>query len=352
MNRRQFTKTAAVLAASGMAPTLSAANSKKIKVGQIGTAHAHAADKMETFKRFPDVFEVVGVAETSDKIWDFNKSKKAYNGLQRFKVDELLSVRGLEAVAIQTDLPDLLPMATKALLAGKHIHLDKPPGKSLKDFEKVINIAKFKKLTLQMGYMFRYNPAFLFMLEAIKKGWLGEIFEIDGVISKVLSPASRKIEGPSHGGSMMLLGCHLVDILIAIMGKPDKVTPYRRQTLKVDNVYDNELAVFEYPKATCTIRSALVEVEGWDRRQFVVCGTKGTIEIKPLEDPVLKLSLDGPQEQFKKGPQFVELINNGDRHDAQLLDFADNIRGEKKPDYSYQHDLITQKAVLKASSLL
>ena len=110
--------------------------------------------------------------------------------------------------------------------------------------------------------------------------------------------------------------------------------------------------MFEYPKATCTIRSALVEVQGWERRQFVVCGTKGTIEIKPLEDPVLKLSLTEPQGEFKKGSQFVDLIPNGDRYDAQLLDFARTILGEKKPDYSYKHDLITQEAVLRASSLL
>jgi predicted dehydrogenase len=352
MNRRQFTKTTALLAASGMASTMSAANSKKIKIAQIGTAHAHASGKMEAFRKFPKHFEVVGFAESDEKIWETNKNNKVYSGLKRFTVDELLNIKNLDAVAIETDLPDLLPMAKKTLLAGKHIHLDKPPGKSLRNFETIVKIAKFKKLVFQMGYMFRYNPAFLFMLDTLNKGWLGDIFEIDGVMSKVLNPASRKIEGPVHGGSMMLLGCHLVDMLIAVMGKPEKVTPYRRQTLTVDNVYDNELAVFEYPKATCTIRSALVEVEGWERRQFVVCGTKGTIEIKPLEDPVLKLSLDRPRERFKKGAQFVELKNNGDRYDEQVLDFSKMIHGEKKPDYSYDHDLITQEAVLKASSLL
>ena len=327
-------------------------HSKKIKIGQIGTTHAHAADKMETFLKFPEHFEVVGLTETNDKIWESNKSKKVYSGLKRLTVDELLSIKDLNVVAIETDLPDLLPMAKKALLAGKHIHLDKPPGTSLQEFETIFNLAKFKKLVLQMGYMFRYNPAFLFMLDVVKKGWIGEIFEIDGVMSKVLNPASRKIEGPVHGGSMMLLGCHLVDMLIAVMGKPDRVTPYRRRTLsQVDDVYDNELAVFEYPKATCTIRSALIEVQGWERRQFVVCGTKGTIEIKPLEDPILKLSLDGSREQFKKGSQFVDLTSNGDRYDEQLLDFAKMVRGEKKPDYSYEHDLMTQEAVLRASSL-
>jgi predicted dehydrogenase len=335
-----------------MVPTLSVANSKKIKIGQIGTGHAHASGKMLTFKNFPEMFEVVGIAEPDNKIWESNKNKRVYSDLKRFTVDELLRLKDLHAVAIETDVPDLLPMARKALLAGKHIHLDKPPGNSLREFKQILKLAEMKRLVVQMGYMFRYNPAFLFMLDAVRKGWLGDIFEIDGVMSKRQNPDIWKTQAPAYNSTMAELGCHLIDMLIAVMGKPDKVTPFRRRMLNIDNIYDNEVAVFEYPKATCTIRSALVEVEGWERRQFVVCGTKGTIEIKPLEDPVLKLSLMEPQGQFKKGSQFVDLTPNGDRYDAQLFDFASMIREEKKPDYSYEHDLVTQEAVLKASSLL
>ena len=354
--RRNFSKTVAALAGMNVlyknSNAAAPAPQKKIKIGQIGTAHAHAAGKMEALLKFPDQFDVIGIAEPDEELWKRNKSKTEYSQLKRFSVKELLEREDLEAVAIETDVPDLLPYAEEALKAGKHIHLDKPPGRSLNKFQHVLKIAESRNLVLQMGYMFRYNPAFLFMLEVLKKGWLGDIFEIDGVMSKAMSPKSREIEGPSHGGAMMLLGCHLVDMLIAILGKPDRIAAYQRKTFPhIDDVYDNELAVFKYPKATCTIRSALVEVEGWERRQFVVCGAKGTIEIKPLEDPVLKLSLDEPRGQFSKGSQFVDLRNNGDRYDEQVLDFAQMIRGEKRADYSYEHDLVTQEAVLQASSV-
>ena len=110
--------------------------------------------------------------------------------------------------------------------------------------------------------------------------------------------------------------------------------------------------MLEYPKATATVRSALVEVEGWQRRQFVVCGTKGTIEIKPLEPPVVRLALEEPKGKFKKGYQTVEMPPEKERYDDQLRQFAATIRNEIRPTYSYQHDLIVQKTVLKAAGLL
>lgn len=36
---------------------------KKLKIGQIGIGHNHGAAKMETVRKFPEVFDVVGVAE-------------------------------------------------------------------------------------------------------------------------------------------------------------------------------------------------------------------------------------------------------------------------------------------------
>jgi predicted dehydrogenase len=203
-----------------------------------------------------------------------------------------------------------------------------------------------------MGYMFRYNPAFQFCLKAVHEGWLGEIFEVDGVISKFISEKRRPDLTSMYGGAMMLLGCHLLDIAIAILGKPQKVDNYRKQTFPDrDNLFDNELVTLDYPKATATIRSALVEVEGQERRQFVVCGTKGTIEIKPLEPPRLMFAADRSFGEFREGYQLISLEKMPGRYDHQLLDFAGMIHGEKKPVFSMAHDLLVQEVLLEACGL-
>ena len=56
---------------------------------------------------------------------------------------------------------------------------------------------------------------------------------------------------------MFELGCHVIDLVINILGSPDKVTAYFRHSAPVDDaLLDNMLAVFEYPRATATVKSS------------------------------------------------------------------------------------------------
>lgn len=47
---------------------------------------------------------------------------------------------------------------------------------------------------------------------------------------------------------------------------------------------DNNLAVLEYSKALARVYVSSVEVNGWGRRQLMVSGSKGTVNIMPLEN--------------------------------------------------------------------
>ena len=354
-SRRQFNKISGLAVLGPAVPGWFSGirgESGRIKIGQIGTTHSHASGKIETIRKLGDIFELVGIVEPDPERRNKALRDTVYQGLQWMTEDELFNQRDLLAVAIETDLEDLVPTGTRCIDAGLHIHLDKPPGKSLKDLTKLYETATAKNLTVQMGYMFRYNPAFQFCLKAVHEGWLGEIFEVDGVISKFINDKRRPDLASMYGGAMMLLGCHLLDIAIAILGKPQKIDSYRKQTFPDrDNLSDNELIVLDYPKATASIRTALVEVEGQARRQFVVCGTKGTIEIKPLEPPHLMFAIERSFGEFREGYQLISLKEMPGRYDHQLLDFARMIRGERKPDCSMVHDLLVQAVLLEGSGL-
>jgi predicted dehydrogenase len=230
-----------------------------------------------------------------------------------------------------------------------HIHLDKPGGESLSAFESMLDEAGRRELTVQMGYMYRHNPAVQFCLKAVREGWLGEIFEVHAVMSRKDGVPYRKWLSTFHGGAFFIFGCHLIDLIVAMLGKPDHVTPFQRRTLPdADDLYDSGLAVLEYPRATATVRASVVEVEGYKRRQFVVCGTEGTIEIFPLEPPKLRLALAHPREPFVRGYQDVELPPIPGRYDEQLAELAKIVRGEMENPYPLSHDLIVQEALLAA----
>ena len=114
--------------------------------------------------------------------------------------------------------------------------------------------------------------------------------------------------------------------------------------------------MFEYPRTTATIRTSSLEVEGFKRRQLVVCGDEGTIDIRPLEiygihppQPLkLQLALSKARDPFKKGCQEVSFPQVPARYDDQLIELAQIIRGERENPYPVEHELIVQECLLEA----
>ncbi len=356
MDRREFLRTVEQLTATAViAPCLAdcsraqgVSRRERIKIGQIGTAHAHASGKMAALRKLRDDYEVVGIAEPDRDRQKRLQDSSAYRALEWLSEEQLLNTPGLRAVAVETTVSELVPTAMRCVAAGMHVHLDKPAGLSLRAFQRLLDEAARRKLTVQMGYMFRHNPAFRFCFRAVQEGWLGEVFEVHGVISKAIDAQQRK-ELALYPGSMFELGCHLIDALVKVLGKPEKISSISQRTRpQQDDLADNQLAVFEYTKSIATIRSTLLEVEGQQRRQFVVCGDRGTAEIRPLEPPRLVLALDRPLQGYRKGYQDIALPPMPGRYDDQLVELARIVRGERESEYSREHDLAVQEAVLEA----
>ena len=350
--RREFVRLSAGATALAALPCLSLGATPRIKIGQIGTKHAHAHGKMDAIRKYPDVFEVVGVVEPDAKQRDEVKGRKTYQGLQWLTEKELLAIPGLQAVAVETHVSNLASTGLRCLQAGKHIHLDKPAGDSMSECRALHAEAEQRGLTIQMGYMLRYNPAFQFLFEVLEQGWLGEITEVSGMMGKKMNDAGRKQLAEFDGGGMFELACHIIDALVFVLGKPDSVTAFTHRTQPdKDTFADNQMAVFDYQNAIGTIRCNHIDPLGFARRQFNVTGTQGTLQIQPLEPPKVRLGLDRPQGRFKKGFQDVQVPTSPGRYDHEFLDLAKIIRGEKKLAWSHEHDLAVQEAVLRASGM-
>ncbi|XZE43658.1 Gfo/Idh/MocA family protein [Pirellulaceae bacterium SH467] len=323
---------------------------KPIRIGQIGVAHAHAS-KLSVYRRSPD-YEVIGIVEENESLRRSAADKDPYRGLTWMSREELLSQPGLQAVLIESEIRDLLRHADACLHAGCHVHIDKPAGTSLSELEQVLEIARREKRIVQMGYMYRYNPAIRLLQEFLDAGWLGDIFEVHAVMSKQMSEAERKIPAVYPGGMMFELGCHLIDLVVRILGEPKSVyVSSKHSSIIADSLQDNMLAVLEYPTASATVKTSCLEVEGGNRRHLVVCGTQGTFHIEPLDNPKVRLTLDRPQGKYRKGEQIIELPRYT-RYVDDARDMAQAIRGEKDFEYRYHHDLAVQRTVLKASGLL
>lgn len=340
MRRRKFI---GGLAAALCAPSISkAVQPDKIKIGQIGLAHPHARGKLAAIRSLAGEYELVGVVEP-DAV-----RRKSVRGVKFVSEEELLNTKGLQAVVIETRVRDLVPTATRVVGNGVHIHLDKPAGPSLPAFKKLVEEAKRRKLTLQMGYMLRYNPAFQFMFRAAREGWFGEIMEIDAMMGKLAGADMRRQLAEFSGGGFFELACHILDSTIFILGKPQKVHGITRRTRegKGDIFADNQLAVLEFAKGTACLRCNHNDPFGGPRRRFQIAGTQGGMEIRPLESGKFVLSLDRARGEFKKGNQTVQL-GGGRSYVAEFADLAKVICGEKVLDWSFEHDLTVHETLLR-----
>ena len=319
-------------------PFIAKGAKSRIKIGQLGSGHSHASGKLAAIRKLSDDFDLVGVAQPREASGSPIPDSGSYRGVKQLSEEQLLATPGLEAVAIETEVPHLVAAAKRAVEAGCHIHHDKPGGVTLSDFRELLVLAKNRELTVQMGYMLRYNPAFQFMYRAVREGWLGEIMEVDGMMGKMASASLRRELGRYPGGGMFELACHMVDSIVHVMGKPAKVHAFVRRT-QGDGVGDNQLAVLEYKNATATIRCNHRDPHGFPRRRF------------QIEPGKLTLSLGESHGGFDRGTHVVKLPISSGRYDGEFADLARVVRGDTKLAWSYEHDLAVQETVLRASGM-
>ena len=97
-------------------------------------------------------------------------------------VDSLLAVLAdpaIMAVALATPVASHFPLAKAALLAGKHVMVEKPLASRAQDAEELVALAKAKGLVLMVDHTFVYHPAIQRIKELIRSGELGNLNYID-----------------------------------------------------------------------------------------------------------------------------------------------------------------------------
>jgi predicted dehydrogenase len=352
VTRRHALKTvsAAVLApyACGLAADVPA----RIRIAQLGTSHAHASGKMDALRSLPDLYDVVGIAEPIAGGQAKAEKQKSYAGLKWLTEDGLLSDTSIKAVVVETTLGDSARAALACLQAGKHIHLDKPGAETHADFKVLRLEAERRQLMVQMGYMLRYNPAFELLFRAHREGWLGQITEIDASMGKLADPGllAQLATIPGHG--MFELACHVVDAVVFLLGAPSAVHAFGKPTgLAPSELPDNQLAVLEYPKTTVTLRCNHGDPFGGQHRRFQVTGTKGAMDIQPLESGRGVLHLTEVQGDFKKGDNKLALSVPAGRYTHEFRDLACVLRGEKRLAWSAEHDIAVHATALRCAGV-
>ncbi len=329
---------------------------KRIRVAQIGTAeNEHASQVFKSLLSHPEVFEVVGFADVDKHTKPLHD---VFKGQRSLTAEEILAMDDLDAVVIECDEDVQTHYALLAAQKGLPMHLEKPCGTEGEAFAQLMDAVEEKGLVFHTGYMYRYNPAVQYALRQARDGKLGEIYSVEAHMDCYHPEKIRRWLGNFKGGMMFYLGCHLIDLIVQFMGEPLKITALNQAT-GADGLDSEDfgMALLHYKNGVSFAKCCALEPGGYLRRQLVICGSKGTIEIKPLEiscggETVSTVMTETYLDENGKAPWGVPGKTTSfapfNRYDEMMLSFAMMVRGEKENPYTYACERRRHRLMLEA----
>lgn len=329
-----------------------------LKLGMLGMWHVHAPGIVRQVAAHPEEFSLVGfhdpdadLAQRRQSEWtplipDFHLCHS---------VEELLSLP-LDGVVVEGQVHENMALARQVLKSDRPVLLEKPAGVEMKSFRELHELARSKKLRVQMLYLFRYMVAMRRLLEVARSGALGHIYALRARLPKVLDDYDSYVEELSlyRGGMFFEMAGHLVDLAVTLLGAPRQVTPFlgHHHTQGPETFVDNAVAVLGFDRAWAILEVPALEVAP-DSRRIEVYGTEGACVIPHLGSGHLRNDQVQPieiyhrgQTQWEREEPFAQALQIAD-----LREFSACVRGLKEPEYSAEHDLMVHDALLRASGM-
>lgn len=239
-------------------------------------------------------------------------------------LDVLLNDPEIELVVVTTPLANHYESAKKALLAGKHVLLEKPFTRTLAEAQELFDLAREKGLMLQGYHNRRFDSDFLTSQKVIASGKLGNLQEIEMHFDYFRPEIPESVNEFSVDASFLYNhGCHTLDQVISYFGKPDQVHFDLRQLLgdnRMNDYFDIDLT---YGDLKVSVKSSYFRLK--ERPSFVLYGDKGTFikETKDRQEEDLKkfylpdhadFGLDRPQDYG-----VLSYMEDGQYHEEKVV---------------------------------
>ena len=268
-----------------------------IGLGKMGISHCSIVNAHPLAK-------VVAVCDTSSFVLE---AFKKYTGIATFTdYRKMIDTAGLECVFIATPTKFHAELVNYALSAGLHTFCEKPFVLHSEDGEKLVELAKQKKLVGQVGYHNRFIATFNECRRLVAQKVMGDIFHFNAetygpVVVRPQSGTwrSRREEG---GGCLYDYTSHTLDLIKFIIGAPVKARGTLLKSIYSKNVDD---AVY----ATLYLENGLsgqLSVNWSDASyrkisvQITIIGTKGKI-FSDAQEVKIYLKEENGSEGLKKG---------------------------------------------------
>ena len=246
---------------------------------------------------------------------------------------ELLALPALDAVVIATPTKTHAELVIAAAHAGKAIFCEKPLALTLEETRKVLNIVAQTDVLLQVGFMRRFDAAYLKAKTLIAEGKIGRPVTFKSIGRDPFCPRKEFANPALSGGLILDMGIHDFDLARWLMANEVERVSAEGTLLVCDQLKE----VGDIDNAVINLRftnGALGNVEvsrnafyGYDIRTEVL-GSEGAITIGTQQHtPVVLLTRDGAQHDLV--PYLMERF--GEAYRAQIQHFVDCLHNGQSP---------------------
>jgi len=249
---------------------------------------------------------------------------------------ELLTQEDIDAVIIATPSNTHERVIVDAANAGKHIFSEKPLALTMQGCDAAISAVKVSGVKLQVGFMRRYDPAYLTAKQKIDEGVIGTpvMFKSVGRDPKRTSlEFARRV---NSGGLIMDMGIHDFDLARWLMGSEVKRVFSEGECLvypelKEVNDIDNAIISLKFENgAVGSIDVSRNAVYGYDVSTEVL-GSEGSLFIsKEKQTPLLVKTRAGVTHDTV--PYFMQRF--AEAYAAEIKDFVACLESDKEPTVS------------------
>lgn len=165
-------------------------------------------------------------------VCDINK-EKALNLADEFKCESVSDWRSVtnnprvQAIIISTTNNYLTPIAVSSILHGKHVLIEKPGARNLKELQKIFKAYHKKKVVVMFGYNHRYHPAIIKAKKIVDSRKFGKVLFIRaryGHGGRLRYEKEWRFKREvSGGGELLDQGSHLIDLVKFFCGEMNEV---------------------------------------------------------------------------------------------------------------------------------
>jgi len=264
---------------------------KKIKVGIIGfglsgkifhSPFIHSIESMEISK-----IVTANPINASNAKNEYPKAKIISNPNELFEDDEI------DLVIVSVPNTFHADFATKALMANKHVVVEKPFTVTSEEAEELVKLSRKMQRILTVYQNRRWDSDFLTVRKIIESNILGNIVEFESHYDRFrdfIKPNAWREENIPGSGMLYDLGSHLIDQALSLFGLPKEVyadIKIQRKDGKTDDYF--EINLF-YDHTKVILKSSMLVREPLPR--FILLGDKGSF---------IKYGMDVQEDALKAG---------------------------------------------------